>query len=482
MSSSEKNIKRAYIDDFGGKSYKDSLSRLRTDNDIDYLRIQATNSSNMFEILQVFPNIQELDLLIHDFNQDMCNGMELPKLRTISFSKPVPEHLDNIWKLCTNLEEICIGSRSNSHLFTSEFVNRVIKANEKSLKTLRLLDIAVLSSSYRPLIVPCQLHELEITYCTEYSIESKCRSQEYEKQAFERRKNRNATARQFFTNEEELTTFQNLEDIIRSQINLESLILDDFKMDGQLLEIVASKTKLTYLKLMSIEYEFFEISEKIRQFFGKLKTVYLSHISNSTPSGFLLILESLKDLEVLEIHCIDPDFPFKPLVNKNLLPNLRKLKMHINHKSEDILDSFQFTEKLEYVSGDITHLEPVQTLLKSSPKIKKFILHYGEHEVANFIVTHFEKLEWFEVTTRTFSPETAILVIQNSGHIKRAKIHLYEYFKTEDEEFLDAELKEKFPGFYFHDKGGGGTMEIHNNEIDFKMRIGFHHFMLGGDW
>lgn len=451
-----------------------------TGKDIEYLRLNLTDCTNLLEILRTFLNIKELEVTIYNYTEDLRKAVVLPCLRKVYFEKLIPMDFKNLWGIFSNLEDITIGSRDNYEVFTSEFVNRVIGRNEKSLKILRLLDIPLVATTSRPLRIACQLEELEIIFFNERSKEKICRTQEYRLKSYEKEKYMKVPGKIFYTNEDQLTTFVNLKDVLKDQKQLRCLELDEAEIDGEMMDIIASKKSLEYLKIMSPEFKFNEISTQSQKFLRNLKSLYLSHFCENSSNALGIILENIKNVEVLEIHCIWPEVNFAPPTTRNILPNLRELNMHINHKSEEILDSLTFSDKLEKFSGDIVSVDKVEGLLKSSPNIKHFVLHHGSDEVANFVVTKFKSLEWFEVTLDSLCLDTVILIIENATNIKRARILLYFQHSRQDEEYLEEKLRTYFQGFFFTDTGS--TMEIHHKNMDFKMKIGYHHFMQGRDW
>lgn len=474
--------KRVYFTYYKKKDFNKIEEYKHTGKDAETLNIILSDCSYFTEILETFPNIKELEFSIHNYTEDLKKKLKFPYLRKVHFSHTIPMDFKNFWSIFSNLEEITIGSRDNYELFTSQFVNRVIGRNEKSIKILRLLDIPIVKETYRPLRVPCQVDELEITFCTDYSIEKISMSQKYKKTNYDKQKYMKVPGLVFYTEEHEITKFelQNMKKIIQVQNNLKTLILSDFEIDSEFLEIIATKSTIKDLKLWCNEFRFNELSLLAKEFFANIQKLYLSHISEKSANELKLLIGAIKNVQILDIQCIWPEVDIEPLEMKNLLPNLKELNMHLNHKCEEVLNSLQFTEHLEQISGYFQNIQIVTELLKTSPNIKRFDVYYGSEEIANYIVDNFKKLEWFEVTLSKISLENVILIMKNSANIKRAKMYLYDGYSRDDLDFLDKKLEEGFPGFYFPYKDC--VLEIHNDRIDFKMRVGYHHYMLGGNW
>lgn len=473
--------KEIYFDYYNQKDLNKLTTYKTTGKDAEKLRLNLRDCERLNEVFETFPNIKSLDFSIWNYNEDMKKEVKLPHLRKVHFGKLIPMHFKNFWKIFINLEEISIGNYDNYDVFTSEFVNRVIGRNEKTLKVLRLLDIPLVTSTFRRLRVPCQLEELEIIFFREDSKEKICRSERHRQNHYEKQKFRKQPGLIFYTMEDEIKTFDNLKDIIKSQNSLKTIRLDYATVNQEMLDIISSKSSVETLKICSSELNFSEFSVSSEDFFRKLKTFIISHVPENSSTGFRKLLENLRDVEVLEINCIWPETTFVPLENKIVLKNLKELTMHLNNSCNEIFKSFQFTDKFERLTSyGVQDVATVEEILRTSPNMKYCYLDSCDNvEVPNFVIRNFKKLEWFEMSLREFSFDTVIYVLENASHIKIAKIHLYNDYSREDESKLDEELK-RFPGFYFDYRGC--TLEIHNKELDFKLRVGYHHFMLGGNW
>lgn len=442
--------------------------------DVGTLLLRLPDSRYLREVLSIFPNTRSLDLKIFDYTGDMKGIVILSELRKVHFNKVIPTEMKNFWKLFSNLEHITIGNRDYPTVFTSEFVNKVIQRNGDTLKVLKLQNIPLVKATFSDLRIPCQLKELEVAFFKNSSKEEVC-NVEYNAKKISKPNPKNPSGRIFCTNEEDLTTFTDLKDILKSQKELEHLHLVDAVIDSSTLDRISRITTLKSLKLVKSDLTFDEISEVGKEFISKIKSLYISHIPQSSVPGFRLILENLKEVETLEINVIWPEVILEPLESRNLLPNLKVLTMHINHKSEVILDSFQLTGNLVNLTANITSIKTVKEILKTCSYIKKIVLHNGENKVANFVARRFKNLEEFELITEYLSIETILHIVSSASNIKRAKIESQTHLNGALEDKIDERLGKRFPTFSsswglipFSDDMEVG---INNEDLDFKLEL-----------
>lgn len=479
--SGEVSLKKGNFWYVNQKDLKQLESLKTSEKDVEDVRLILRDCTSLREVLKTFQNVKRLEFSIWNYTDDIKKEVQFPHLKNVHFGQVVPMNLRNFWNTFSNLEEASIGNRDNYDLFTSEFVNRVIGRNQWTLKVLRILDVPLVASTYRPLRVPCQLEKLEIIYFREESKDKICRTQEHKKKIYDKQKFMKQPGLKFYTEKEEITSFDNLNEILRSQNELNILILDSAVIDYSLLDIIASKSHIRSLKLLNSELRFNEMSSSMKEFFRKIRNLSIS--SDHSERSLLEILSSLRDVEVLDISDIwttEGKAPFKPLETRTILPNLKQLEMYFNCSSNEVLDSLEFTENLEKITADIGNIERAREICRTCPNVSYFNLKSSPEEVVHFVVINFKKLEWFEWTVSNFCFQTVIYVLENASNIRRAKIYLYMDYSREDKAMLDDKLHVDFPGFYFDDRAC--VLEIHNEELDFKLRIGYHHYMLGGSW
>lgn len=474
----EDSVKSVHLRGFCKDALERELKKYKlTGKHVENLQLTFPDCRCLREVLLTFPNTKELEFSIASYSADLKREVIYPLLRKVTFDRLIPMEMKNFWKLFSNLTDVTIGKRENSHLFTSEFVNKLIQRNVSSLKALKLLDLAFVKSTFGVLRIPCQLKELQIIFFKDSSKQNVCRSEYLKQEAQKNKSSKNI----FYTTEEEITSFENLKDILKSQNELECLSLEGAVIDYESLESMSRITSIRNLRLVKPEFKFERISDSAKELFSQIKKFFISHISENSIAGFRQILGSLKEVEILEINCIWPEVPLEPLENRNHLPYLKDLRMHVNHKSEIILNSLQLSENLDHLTSNITSLRTAKEIFKTSPNIREIFIRNGANKVANYFARNFKKLEFLELVTEELSIETVLFIVAGASNIKRANILTQTNLDEDVERKLDEQLEKHFPGFtaLFNRFGlFSKDLEVYNDAIDFKIEIGFRSYRM----
>lgn len=474
--SEEENLKSVNFRSYNKDDLDQELVKYKlTGKHVEDLQLNLVDCRCLREVLLTFPNTKQLELSISNYSGDIKREVAYPLLRKVSFDRVIPTDMKNFWKLFSNLTDVTIGHRDNLNMFTSEFINKVIQRNASSLRTLKLLDLAFVKSTFSTLRIPSQLKELEIIFFKDTSKQKVCRSEFFKQEA------QRGSKKVFCTKEEDITSFEDLKEILKSQNELENLFLEGAVIDSDCLDSISRISSIKNLRLVRSELNFEQISDSATEFFSRIKELSVSHVSESSCSGFRKILGSLKDVGSLEINCIWPEVNLEPLDYRNLLPNLKELRMRVNHKSEEILKSFQLTENLEYLTANILEIKTVKEILKTSPNIIEIVLHNGENKVANFVARKFKSLEYFELITEELSIETVLFIVASSSNIKRVKIYSLTRLSKDVESKLEEKLDKHFPRFSFWSNDWfsfNNDLEVCNDEIDFKMEICYRSYRM----